>query len=136
MQKMTKRLPSSNCLERINELISVPELSLSSSSLCRLSVVSGFGEIINKGRSFRNAAPVLCDRLPDRLHQAEDISCFRRQRKTHLFSLTPPPPIPLPSTASPHCHPPPHPFSSCFAKRNEHVHGLLHGARLHLTRGH
>ena len=66
-----------------------PPHSLCSSSLCRLSV-SGFGENTNKKRpgtrSFRNAAPTLWNRQPDKLNWAKDIASFRWQLKLHLFS--------------------------------------------------
>ena len=50
---------------------------------------SGFGENTNKkclgARSFRNAAPTLWNRLPDKLHLANDIASFWWQLKSLLL---------------------------------------------------
>ena len=91
--------------------------SLRPSSLCRLSV-SGFAENTmtkqnnnNKhsgARSFRSAAaPNLWNRLPDKLHQANNIASSWQQLKSHFIfnfvipsSHTPPPPPSFPSTTS------------------------------------
>ena len=85
-----------------------------------------------RARSFRNAAPSLSNRLPDKLHRAKDTASFRRQLKAHAFNFvisSPPSSYPLPTSFSPYCHFfPLSPCSIFFAKRNELV-VFLHGVR-------
>ena len=99
--------------------------------------ITGFGENINTkcsgARSFRNAAPTLWNRLPDKLHQAKDIVSFGRQLRSHLFSTlwSSLSLIPLPRSPPPHLPPlivitPPFFFFSIFfAKCSHHVVSLL-----------
>ena len=97
-----------------------PPCFLRSPSPCRLSI-SGFGENTSEkrlgARSFRNFAPTVWNRLPDKLHRAKNIASFRRQLKSHLFStlwsLHPPPLFPFTVSSFPYCPPsPPPPFPS------------------------